>query len=209
MNYINGMIAALFVMVIAFIVWQSMDRAPEPPFTMITTQKNISIRQYPPLAVAQIEVEGNRETAVDTGFRLLADYIFGQNVEGKKMEMIAPVIEQGIPSHPSVYAQEHKLDANKWLIQFFMPINQPIESLPKPINEAIKLTTLPAKKLIVIRFSGRGDQSSLLHQLNELDQFIAENDVKVKGEPMLAFYNPPWTIPFFKRNEIMYEMTEK
>lgn len=63
-----------------------------------------------------------------------------------------------------------------------------------------------AKRMIVIRFSGITEDRLIATKTAELKKHVADHKLSVTGEPVLAFYNPPWTLPFFRRNEIMLEL---
>jgi effector-binding domain-containing protein len=93
-----------------------------------------------------------------------------------------------------------------WKVRFVMPASFTLETLPRPNDERVKLIALPSKRFAVIRFSGsQGDKNMKSHQENLL-AYISEHKLPTTGEPILAFYNPPWTLPFFKRNEVMLEL---
>jgi SOUL heme-binding protein len=63
-----------------------------------------------------------------------------------------------------------------------------------------------AKRLAVIRFSGTAGEDSLRRHTKELDEFISAKNLKAISAPTYAFYNPPWTLPFLRRNEVMVEI---
>ena len=68
-----------------------MSNVEKPGYKVIQSEQNIEIRQYDPMIIAEVEVEGKREDAIREGFRLLADYIFGNNKMGDVISMTAPV----------------------------------------------------------------------------------------------------------------------
>ena len=54
-----------------------------------------------------------------------------------------------------------------------------------------------------------GNQDVLEECMEEIDtllETLQENDVKVYGTPSLSRYNPPWTLPFLRRNEVVVEV---
>ena len=169
-----------------------MPKVKEPPFTIIHSALPFETRLYQPTVTAQVEVSGERKSAINAGFRLLADYIFGNNTTREKITMTAPVTQQ---------AQGHH-----WQVRFVMPEGSTLSSLSKPNNAKVSLQTIPAQKFIVIKFSGfHSDRNIRPHQL-ELNHYIQVHKLKTIGDPIIAFYNPPWTLPFLRRNEIMWQI---
>jgi DNA gyrase inhibitor GyrI len=167
-----------------------MSQVSEPKFKVVASHGNIEIREYDPILVAQVKVGGERKNAISEGFKILADYIFGNNVSRQKINMTAPVIQQ-----------ESK-DGGYWHIRFVMPF----EYLPRPNNSQIELLAVLAKCYAVIRFSGLASQDSLQKHLERLRKYVKVEKIHPTGDPIFAFYNPPWTMPFLRRNEIMIEV---
>lgn len=108
--------------------------------------------------------------------------------------MTAPVTQQG--------------DGTSWKVRFVMPANYTMETLPKPNNEAVKLEKIPAKRFAVIRFSGMALEDSLKEHTDSLNTFIKEKNLTAMSSPTYAFFNPPWTLPFLRRNEVMIEIAK-
>ena len=114
--------------------------------------------------------------------------------EGEKISMTAPVIQQ------------ESLDNLHWNVGFVMPSEYTIETLPLPKNKQIVLLSIPAKRYAVTRFSGLAREGILQKNLDLLQQYIGSKKLHEVGKPVYAFYNPPWTLPFLRRNEIMIEL---
>ena len=194
------------VLIGLFFLWQTKAyKAPEPNYQVLKNDDDIQIRQYPSLIVAQVEVAGKRHTAINTGFRVLADYIFGKNTAGNQIKMTAPVIQQGIKIGMTAPVLQEK-NNDKWIIRFIMPDSFTMKTLPQPNNKKITVIELPAKKYAVIRFTGMNTRNNLKTHQKILEDYISKNDLYVIGEPTYAFYNPPWILPFLRRNEIMLEI---
>ena len=179
----------------------------EPEFKLTFKDNNYEIREYEPKILAQVTVKGNFNNASSKGFKVLADYIFGNNISidgnskidmtapviaetaSKKIEMTAPVIAEGSDS--------------EWLISFVMPKEYSLKTLPKPNNKNITITSLPKEKYAVIVFSGLVRESNYNEQIKLLKNFIISKNLKIIDQVQIARYNPPWTLPFFRRNELM------
>jgi len=113
----------------------------------------------------------------------------------EKLAMTAPVLQQ----QPAMGTN----NARQWQMQFVMPEGETLETLPVPNHPGIVLKQEPAKRVVAIRFSGTSSEKNLSKHLAELQTYVAQNNLSVQGEPAYAFYNPPWTLPFLRRNEIM------
>jgi hypothetical protein len=157
------------------------------------------------MIVAEVHMKGDRVPAIRSGFRVLAHYIFGSNQAQQKISMTAPVIQQAskIPMSAPVLQQKEK---GEWIIRFIMPSTFTLNTLPKAKDSAIKLVEIPSKKYAVIRFSGSNTNENLKEHEDLLDQFLLKNHLKALAQPLYAFYNPPWILPLFRRNEIMIEI---
>lgn len=201
-------IFSFILLIILALAGTIMSQVKEPKYKVISSQKNIEIREYAPLLVAQVAVTGERKSAISSGFKTLADYIFGNNKsvmminrtapsaqqEGKRISMTAPVIQQ-----------ESK-DSNHWNVAFVMPEEYGIKTLPQPKNNQIEIISIPIKRYAVIQFSGLPTEHALGKHKKNLVDFIAKERINARGTPILAFYNSPWTLPFLRRNEIMFEI---
>lgn len=194
MNKKYTLIASVVLIIIlgCILVGPIMSNVEKPKYHVISSQENIEIRKYNPMIIALVEVQGERKEAIRGGFKILADYIFGNNKSKEDIPMTAPVRQQ-------------KFQEN-WQISFIMPSEYNMETLPQPNNKNISLKELPSKKYIVINFSGMiSDQNIALNE-EKLKKYIFENEIQSLSTPIYAFYNPPWTLSFMRRNEIMMEI---
>jgi len=178
----------------------------QPKYQVIESSGNIEIRDYAPMIVAEAEVAGDRRDAIGKGFRIIADYIFGNNTAAQKVPMTAPVTQQGSEKIAMTAPVTQQGDGNIWRVRFVMPSSYTTEALPKPNNPAVKLKEIGAKRYAAIRFSGMADEDSLKRRTKELNAFIRAKNLTPLSAPTYAFYNPPWTLPFLRRNEVMVEI---
>ena len=93
-----------------------------------------------------------------------------------------------------------------WVVRFVMPSAYTMQTLPKPNNSEVILKEVTGKRFAVIRFSGLARANSLAAHTKELEAFILENNLQTVSDPTYAFFNPPWTLPFLRRNEVMIEI---
>lgn len=194
------------IIILAALAGNIMSNVEQPDYKLITSEKNIEIRDYPPMILAEVEVSGERKQAITEGFKILADYIFGNNTSNKKMEMTAPVTNELSEKMAMTAPVLQELHMDKWKVRFVMPKKYSFETLPKPNSKDVILIPLPARRFAVIRFSGLADNESIKLHTDELEAYIVAEKLNPIGGTVLAFYNPPWTIPFLRRNEVMIEV---
>jgi hypothetical protein len=126
----------------------------EPPFKLEQRQGGFEVRQYEPMIVAEVIVEGRRG-------------------EGR------------------------------WIVRFVMPQGSTMANLPVPNDPDVRLIEQPGARFAVVRFTGLNTEAALTDRTAELNGFMAQAGLKAKAAPVYAFYDPPWTPPFMRRNEVM------
>jgi effector-binding domain-containing protein len=182
----------------------------EPKYTVIEASEAFELRAYSPKIVAETLVSGSMAKASSAGFRLIADFIFGNNTAAsggnKKISMTTPVTMEPKSEKISMTAPVSMEQAQgQWRVQFVMPSEYTLDSLPKPNNPAVTVREVPASNYAVIRFSGLADEAKTAAKTADLLAWLDGRGVTLIGKPELARYNPPWTLPFLRRNEVMVE----
>lgn len=123
--------------------------------------------------------------------------------QSTQISMTAPVLQQAQPTQ-QVHNGE-STDSNKvWLVSFVMPAQYSLVSIPQPIDSNIKLHQMNDVKVAAIRFSGRWKPDAFKQQQQKLLEFINQNNLQTQGNAIYAYYNPPWTLPMLRRNEVMF-----
>jgi effector-binding domain-containing protein len=178
----------------------------KPKYRVVESEGPIELRDYAPMIVAETRASGEREAAIRTGFRRIADYIFGNNTAAAKVAMTAPVTQQPSEKIAMTAPVTQQGDGGSWLVRFVMPASYTLETLPKPNNPEVELKTLPPKRFAVLRFSGRSDPENLQRHREMLEAFLRERGLEALSEPAYAFYNPPSTLPFLRRTEVQIEV---
>jgi hypothetical protein len=183
----------------------------QPKYTVISSAENIEIREYGAMIVAEASVPGDRGRAMSRGFRIIADYIFGNNLSSKKVAMTSPVTQQSNSERSgekiamtSPVTQQSQ--GETWQVRFIMPSEYTMETLPKPANPAVTLIEVPAKRVATIRFSGMPRQQSVSRYQADLEAYMAASDLTAAAAPTYAFYDGPWTPASRRRNEVMIEL---
>jgi hypothetical protein len=180
----------------------------EPKFTLLEKDQSFELRLYEPKILAEVLVSGTMREASSKGFKLIADFIFGNNIatsgKSEKISMTAPVLIEPHAEKISMTAPVNVEQSGAgWKVNFVMPSQYTLETLPKPNNPVVKIKPILAKKFAVIQFSGLVDEEKMAKKVNDLEQWISTKQLKVPGNAELARYNPPWTLPFLRRNEVL------
>ena len=183
----------------------------EPKFTLLEKDQAFELRLYAPKIIAEVLVDGDMSEASSKGFKLIADFIFGNNTaqsgKSEKISMTAPVSVKASAEKISMTAPVGLQQSNNgWRVYFVMPSQYSLQTLPKPNNPQVNIKLAPEQKFAVIRFSGLVNEEKMAVKLAELNQWIERKKLKATGNPELARYNPPWTLPFLRRNELMVEV---
>ena len=197
------------ILVVGVLAGPVMSNVEKRKYKVIQSEQNIEIRQYKPMIIAEVAVDGKREDAIRDGFRLIADYIFGNNTVEQNISMTAPVQQkenQKIAMTAPV--QQQSMDKS-WRMSFVMPSKYRLDSLPVPNNNRVRLKEILTKKFVVIKFSGSNSNENVIGHENQLMNFIEANHINIIGSPKYAFYNAPWTLPFLRRNEVMTEINQQ
>ena len=192
----------------------------EPKYVVLEKSEPFELRAYAPMIVAEVKVEGDLDAASSQGFRLIAAYIFGQNQISEKIAMTAPVgieakevdksakIAMTAPVTIESAKSVDKSTNAQWTVSFVMPSEYTLVTLPKPINPQVLIREVPAEKRAVITFSGFYNEDKVQEKTRELQGWMKSKNLKSIGVPQFARYNPPWTLPFMRRNELMIQVQD-
>ena len=174
----------------------------EPHYVATELTDSVEIRRYGPRIAAETVVAADEERAINVGFRRLAGYIFGANHRDEKIAMTAPVVQSGERIAMTAPVAQARDAENRWKIRFFMPSKLTMETLPEPDDDDVILVEVPAQTYAVLRFSGDRSPKAVAARTQELLASLKGLDITVDGEPTAWFFDPPWTLPFRRRNEI-------
>ncbi len=179
-----------------------------PSYKIINQVGDVEFREYESSLVAEVEADGDRKEAAKEGFMTLARYIFGKNTSKKKVEMTSPVSQEEVSEKVAMTSPVNQISEGekKWRIQFGMPRQYKLENLPAPKDARIKFKITEPKRVIAIRFSGLWSDKKFNEKKEELNRFAADQKILTKGLPVLAYYDDPFTFPWNRRNEIIWEI---
>lgn len=202
MNKLFWTILALFIGIgIVKFMPQSNAQYEQPPYTVEKKDGAYEVRHYPPMVLAEVLLEGDRDATASQGFRLLFGYISGQNATGEKLAMTIPVFQELI-----IPGNCHFV--GRWAFRFVMPTHKRVSDLPKPTSDRIQLVEAPAMKVAVKTFNGRFNTKNLTARKNELDAWVIEKGLIFEPDrhEIFAAYNAPFTWPSKRRNEVMFRL---
>ena len=179
-------IQTLFISLVTSVMTTQAIAIEEPVYQVEKAwePEQIEIRAYAPRIMA---VTGMNEDS-DSGFRVLAGYIFGGNAGEQKIAMTAPV---------------QQTMAGEKEMAFMMPAEYALKDLPQPEDQRVSFREAPAYTAAVIQFSGWASAEKADENWQQLQRFLIAEGIDITGEPTLNQYNPPWTLPFMRRNEII------
>jgi len=163
----------------------------EPEYELLDTLDSVELRLYGPSVQATTTLRGSNQTT--SGFRRLAGYIFGGNDTGQAIAMTAPVQET--------------LTTGQSVMAFTMPSAYSMESLPTPQSENVVLREVPERLVASLPFGGWATSGKVKRKTTRLLETLERHGATVLGSPALNQYNPPWTLPFLRRNEIEVEVS--
>ncbi|MDG4666376.1 heme-binding protein [Mycobacterium sp. 236(2023)] len=174
----------------------------EPFYVLVELVGDVAVRRYGPRIAAQTSVSGDEESARSDGFRRLAGYIFGGNTRQTTIAMTAPVAQQSDKiAMTAPVAQSRGADGES-LIRFFMPSKWSMDLLPEPDDDRVELVEVPGETYAVLRFSGDRSPEAVAAKTDELLEALRGSNFAPTGEAVAWFYDPPWTLPFRRRNEV-------
>jgi len=178
-----------------------------PKFNIVQKDGKFEIREYQEYINASVEIESDFNSALNEGFRILADYIFGNNRAKTSIAMTAPVTEQAVKSEkiemtaPVTSAKVGK--DKRYLISFTMPAKYDLATLPEPVNKTISIHKVAAHKAAVLKFSGYLNEKITAKKTQELEEWLKKSNLQAKDDFIVAQYNPPWIPGLFRKNEII------
>lgn len=197
---LKQMLASLFLAGCSMV---GVRNSPEAAYTILVKEEDIEIRQYEPMLIAETLIEADYANSGSIGFNRLAGYIFGNNRQQEKIAMTAPVYResQGEKIAMTAPVLQQKV-SDQWLMAFVMPPQYSLNNLPEPLDPLINIKLVAAKKVAVIRYSGSLSEEIIKEKAHQLNAWLLQKSYKILSTARSAAYDPPWTIPALRRNEV-------
>lgn len=177
----------------------------EPAYTLLKQESAFEVRQYPQIVMVTTSSSGDFKAAQNQSFNKLFDYISGKNAASTSIPMTAPVFMQPkagtkIPMTAPVFMEN---TGTGWSMSFVLPAEYALASAPKPLDETLNLEERKNVKYAVVKFNGLFTEKNFEEKSQELRRWMEKHKLKAAGAPVRAGYNPPWTLPPLRRNEVL------
>jgi hypothetical protein len=179
-----------------------------PSYTVVEKRRDYEIRRYEAIVIAETRQQSIGGAG---GFNELFRYISGDNVRAARIPMTAPVLKSGtgggekIPMTAPVIKEG---EGERGTIAFVMPPGAALADLPQPRSRAVTLKEVPPRTLAAVTFSGVADAAVIREKTELLLTALRRDGKTMAAAPFVALYNPPWTPPFMRRNEVLVELSE-
>lgn len=184
----------------------------QPSYEVVEELGSVEIRRYGPRLVAQTVVEADDEMeARAAAFRILAAYIFGDNTAKDDIAMTTPVAveQQSMKIDMTTPVETAAVENGRYAMRFFLPSSLTLETAPAPTYPRVQLAVVPANTLAVQRFSGSRRPQAVAKRSDDLLRALSGSKWHPVGRPFSLFYDPPWTISFLRRNEVVVSVEAK
>ena len=183
----------------------------EAPYDVVSQEGAFEIREYHPIVVAETTVEADYDEAGNKAFRRLFRYISGKNETRTSIAMTAPVLaDPGATTKGESIAMTAPVlgeqAGESWRYAFVLPADYTLETAPTPASPDVRLAEVPRRTVAVLRYSGSRDEESMREKTEALREWIVSKGIEPTSAPRSAGYDPPWTLPFLRRNEVMFDV---
>ena len=155
------------------------------PYKAVRTAGDFELRDYP----ARTVVETTPGTNDNGGFMRLFHFIRGRNATGRKIAMTTPVLIAGVETNRTM--------------AFLMPAGLKADAVPQPADGTLRVREWPAGRWAVLRYRGGRNAQREAEALRQLQTWVAAQKLPVLSDPVFGYFNPPWTPPFWRHNEVM------
>jgi DNA gyrase inhibitor GyrI len=180
------MVGGIFLAIpVVWLILNSRWHTGTAPYVLVRTDGAFEFRDYPALTLAMAPMENDEGSS--RSFRALFQFITGENSKREKIPMTTPVLIDPAPG--------------KRTMSFVMPQAMVRQGVPEPNGDKVRLGKIEAGLYVVLRFKGREAEAKAA--VIKLQTWLREHNLVAEGEPMVAYYDPPWTPMFLRRNEVM------
>jgi len=173
----------------------------QAPYEVVGNMGKVELRLYPPMVVARVNGRGGR------GFYNLFQYISGNNRQRSKVAMTAPVFSEAEGTSERI-AMTAPVISDTGSMAFVMPEGMTLETAPEPLDPLVVMDEVPSRLVATLRFSGRWTDRAFERRSRELMEVLEKAGARTRGPVFSMVYNPPFTPPFLRRNEVGIEVEQ-
>jgi len=206
-------IICISILIISMAGGVTVMASEEPEYKVLKKYDQFEIREYSAYLVAETEVSSTFQDAGNIAFRILFDYISGNNVKQEKIKMTAPVHQKNtedsgekIEMTAPVSQKKALKQDGSYILSFVVPSKYTLETVPVPKDDRVSIREIPTEIMAVRRYSGSWKEKNYRRNETILMEALEKNDLEILSDPVSARYNPPFWPPFLKRNEVMAEI---
>lgn len=206
----NRMLRNLLLIASLMLVGENAMSLEQPSYSVVYADDDVEYRQYEPYLVAQTIIEDveDYKAAGNEGFRRLFRYITGSNKTDDEIAMTAPVQQSSTSEKIAMTAPvQQSSAAGDRRVSFMLPKKYTMETAPVPTDPRVSVESVPGRLMAVRLYSGRWTERNYNKQRSRLLDSVAAARVETIGEAESALYNPPYTPPFMRRNEVMVQVS--
>ena len=175
-----------FTSILWYIFFSSIMATPEPLYETIKQDNEFELRRYSSMVLIQTNPKSESQSS---HFRVLVNYINGKNSQAKKIPMTAPVLTTG--------------EKDRERMMFVLPDNITLKEAPSPQSNEVDVFEFESLEVVTIRFNGRTSKRKVEQKTKLLLKWAIKNNIDINQTQLfIARYNPPWTLPMNRRNEI-------
>lgn len=191
------------------------ESVEEAPYQLVQIVEPFEIRDYPPIVVAETRVNASFKKAGREAFRKLFAYISGENEGSERISMTAPVISTNDTSNSEgekiamTAPVTSEKEGEAWRYRFVLPDTYSLDTAPRPLNPDVSIVKTLPQRVAVLRYSGRATAKAQSEKAQTLTDWIESEGLQSLSEPRWAGYNAPWTLPLFRRNEVLIDVTAR
>lgn len=187
--------------------------AEEASYIVVDDQGEFQLREYAGFVVVETTVNAEFDNAGSQAFKRLFGYISGQNEGSREIAMTAPVMVrddepvegESIDMTAPVIADQN---ADGWQYTFVLPASYTLDSAPLPTNPDVMLVEIKPKRVATLRYSGLLNEGDFRDNTKRLQTWMANNGLEAASSARVAGFDPPWALPFLRRNEVMIDVAE-
>ena len=162
----------------------------EPSFELVEKHPEFEIRRYTSNIQASVRSQGSGDLVNRGSFQRIAGYIFGRNSSNQRIAMTAPVLMW-------------QDDDGASIMSFVMPSAYALDDLPEPVDVDLQLAVNEEEIVASFSFRGFSRPSKVARLTKHLQSLVVQEGWQQIGPARLAVYDPPTTLPFLRRNEIL------